>query len=126
VGKSGRAMSFIKNQITQRPLIDKTNVRAAGPASGMCPVEPKAVDWDKGNKTQPPRHNMTAASAAIVAGNLSGRRHLDCQSVVGQIVCPPSACRERIKKFGCHVSAADYIAVLYKPLDLLYFGYPAR
>ena len=57
VGKSGRAMSFIKNQITQRPLIDKTKCTRCGTCVRMCPVEPKAVDWDKGNKTQPPRHN---------------------------------------------------------------------
>jgi formate hydrogenlyase subunit 6/NADH:ubiquinone oxidoreductase subunit I len=48
---------FIKNRITQRPVIDKVKCTHCGTCVRMCPVEPKAVDWVKGDKTKPPKHN---------------------------------------------------------------------
>ena len=54
---SGRVRTFIKNKITQRPLIDKAKCTRCGTCVKMCPVEPKAVDWYKGDKTRPPKHN---------------------------------------------------------------------
>jgi len=53
----GRFSTFIKNRITQRPVIDKTRCDLCGVCVKMCPVRPKAVDWYKGDKSQPPRHN---------------------------------------------------------------------
>ena len=54
---SGRIRTFIKNKITQRPLIVKEKCTRCGTCVKMCPVEPKAVDWYKGDKTKPPKHN---------------------------------------------------------------------
>ena len=54
---SGRIRTFIKNKITQRPLIVKEKCTHCGTCVKMCPVEPKAVDWYKGDKTKPPKHN---------------------------------------------------------------------
>ena len=45
---SGRIRTFIKNKITQRPLIDKAKCTQCGTCVKLCPVEPKAVDWVKG------------------------------------------------------------------------------
>ena len=53
----GRFSTFIKNRITQRPVIDKASCDLCGVCVKMCPVRPKAVDWYKGDKSQPPRHN---------------------------------------------------------------------
>lgn len=53
----GRFSTFIKNRITQRPVIDKARCDPCGVCVKMCPVRPKAVDWYKGDKSQPPRHN---------------------------------------------------------------------
>ncbi len=53
----GRIRTFIKNKITQRPLINKTKCTQCGTCVKLCPVEPKAVDWVKGNKSKPPEHN---------------------------------------------------------------------
>ncbi len=53
----GRFSTFIKNRITQRPVIDKTRCDLCGVCVKMCPVSPKAVDWYNGDKSQPPRHN---------------------------------------------------------------------
>ncbi len=55
--KGGRIRTFIKNKITQRPVIDKTKCTHCGTCVQMCPVEPKAVDWVKGDKSKPPKHN---------------------------------------------------------------------
>jgi Pyruvate/2-oxoacid:ferredoxin oxidoreductase delta subunit len=55
--KGGRVRVFIKNRITQRPVIDKVKCTHCGTCVRMCPVEPKAVDWVKGDKTKPPKHN---------------------------------------------------------------------
>ena len=54
---SGKIRIFIKNKITQRPVIDKAKCNQCGTCVKMCPVEPKAVDWVKGDKSKPPKHN---------------------------------------------------------------------
>jgi uncharacterized protein (DUF362 family)/Pyruvate/2-oxoacid:ferredoxin oxidoreductase delta subunit len=53
----GRFRTFIKNRITQKPVIDKAKCTLCGICITMCPVKPKAVDWYKGDKSNPPRHN---------------------------------------------------------------------
>lgn len=53
----GRFNTFIKNRITPRPVIDKTKCTSCGTCVTMCPVEPKAVDWLKGDRSRPPRHD---------------------------------------------------------------------
>ena len=54
--KGNRVMSFIKNKITPRPVIDKTKCTQCGTCVRMCPVEPKAVNWVNNDKTKPPKH----------------------------------------------------------------------
>jgi uncharacterized protein (DUF362 family)/Pyruvate/2-oxoacid:ferredoxin oxidoreductase delta subunit len=54
---SGKIRTFIKNKITQRPAIDKAKCNQCGTCVKMCPVEPKAVDWVKGDRSKPPKHN---------------------------------------------------------------------
>jgi uncharacterized protein (DUF362 family)/NAD-dependent dihydropyrimidine dehydrogenase PreA subunit len=54
---SGKIRIFIKNKITQRPAIDKAKCNQCGTCVKMCPVEPKAVDWVKGDKSKPPKHD---------------------------------------------------------------------
>ena len=53
----GKTANFIKNRITQKPVIDRNKCDCCGVCVKMCPVEPKAVNWIKGNKTIPPKHN---------------------------------------------------------------------
>ena len=53
----GRFMTFIKNRITQKPVIEKAKCTSCGTCVKMCPVEPKAVDWHNGDKSRPPEHN---------------------------------------------------------------------
>jgi uncharacterized protein (DUF362 family)/Pyruvate/2-oxoacid:ferredoxin oxidoreductase delta subunit len=54
----GSFSTFLKNRITQRPVIDKSRCDLCGICVKMCPVQPKAVDWYKDDKSQPPRHNF--------------------------------------------------------------------
>jgi Pyruvate/2-oxoacid:ferredoxin oxidoreductase delta subunit len=53
----GRFRTFIKNRITQRPVIDTAKCTHCGTCVEMCPVAPKAVDWRNGDKSKPPKHN---------------------------------------------------------------------
>ncbi len=53
----GRLRIQIKNRITQRPVIDKTKCTNCGICVTLCPVVPKAVDWDIGDRSSPPRYN---------------------------------------------------------------------
>ena len=53
----GRFRVFLKNRITQRPVIDKAKCTCCGTCIAMCSVQPKAVDWYKGDKSRPPRHD---------------------------------------------------------------------
>jgi len=55
----GRFRVFLKNRITQRPVIDKAKCTCCGTCITMCSVQPKAVNWYKGDKSRPPRHNYS-------------------------------------------------------------------
>lgn len=54
---AGKIRVFMKNRITQRPVIDKTKCNMCGTCVKMCPVEQKAIDWHKGDSSKPPRHS---------------------------------------------------------------------
>jgi uncharacterized protein (DUF362 family)/NAD-dependent dihydropyrimidine dehydrogenase PreA subunit len=56
-GSPSRLGTYIKNRITQRPSIDKTKCTRCGTCVKMCPVDPKAVDWRKGDQSRFPKHN---------------------------------------------------------------------
>lgn len=53
---SGIFRTFLKNRITERPVIDKAKCTSCGTCVKMCPVEPKAVDWHNDDNTKPPIH----------------------------------------------------------------------
>ena len=51
-----RLRDFVKNRICERPAIDKAKCTNCGTCVRMCPVDPKAVDWQTGNKAEQPTH----------------------------------------------------------------------
>ena len=53
---SSRLRTMVKNRICERPAIDKAKCTICGVCVRMCPVEPKAVDWHTGNKSNPPTY----------------------------------------------------------------------
>jgi uncharacterized protein (DUF362 family)/Pyruvate/2-oxoacid:ferredoxin oxidoreductase delta subunit len=53
----GRLRAFLKNRITQRPVIDKAKCTCCGTCITMCSVQPKAVDWYNGDESSPPRYD---------------------------------------------------------------------
>ena len=53
---SGRLQSFVKNQVCERPAIDKARCTICGTCVQMCPVDPKAVNWHSGDKGRPPTY----------------------------------------------------------------------
>ncbi|MCX6007084.1 MAG: 4Fe-4S binding protein, partial [Chloroflexi bacterium] len=44
---SGRLMTIIKNQTCPGPAIDKTRCTRCGICQKVCPLDPKAIIWDK-------------------------------------------------------------------------------
>jgi len=52
-----RVKAFIKNRTCERPVIAGTKCTSCGMCVNMCPVDPKAVDWRKGDRKKPPVHN---------------------------------------------------------------------
>ncbi|MGA9048452.1 MAG: DUF362 domain-containing protein [Dehalococcoidia bacterium] len=53
---AGRLRKFFKNQICPRPVIDRELCTQCGTCVEVCPVEPKALNWDaKSDKV--PRHD---------------------------------------------------------------------
>jgi uncharacterized protein (DUF362 family)/Pyruvate/2-oxoacid:ferredoxin oxidoreductase delta subunit len=56
---SGRLRTFVKNQICERPVIDRSKCSICGTCVKMCPVEPKAVNWHTGDKTRPPSYKYS-------------------------------------------------------------------
>jgi len=53
----GRVKTIIKNRTCERPVIDGAKCTICGMCVKMCPVDPKAVDWQKGDEKKPPVHN---------------------------------------------------------------------
>jgi uncharacterized protein (DUF362 family)/Pyruvate/2-oxoacid:ferredoxin oxidoreductase delta subunit len=53
----GRFRVFLKNRITQRPVVDKAKCTCCGTCITLCSVRPKAVDWYEGDESKPPRYN---------------------------------------------------------------------
>ena len=53
----GRFRVFLKNRITQRPVIDKAKCTCCGTCITMCSVQPKAVNWYEGDESRPPRYD---------------------------------------------------------------------
>jgi uncharacterized protein (DUF362 family)/Pyruvate/2-oxoacid:ferredoxin oxidoreductase delta subunit len=53
----GRLRVFLKNRITQKPVIDKAKCTCCGTCITLCSVQPKAVDWYKGDESRPPRYD---------------------------------------------------------------------
>jgi len=49
-------VSFIKNFITSRPVIDEHKCKICGICVEACPVSPKAVDWHNGKRGIPPSY----------------------------------------------------------------------
>jgi uncharacterized protein (DUF362 family)/Pyruvate/2-oxoacid:ferredoxin oxidoreductase delta subunit len=56
-GSGGRLRVFLKNRITQRPVIDEEKCTCCGTCITMCSVQPKAVDWYQGDESNPPVYN---------------------------------------------------------------------
>jgi uncharacterized protein (DUF362 family)/NAD-dependent dihydropyrimidine dehydrogenase PreA subunit len=52
-------VSFFKNIMTPRPVIDRDACRRCGVCVEACPVDPKAVDWHSGRKDRPPSYRYT-------------------------------------------------------------------
>ncbi len=46
--------NFLKNYISPRPVISRDRCVKCGQCILQCPVNPKAVDWPKGDKNRPP------------------------------------------------------------------------
>ncbi len=53
---AGRLRKFFKNQICPRPVIDKTLCTRCGTCVEVCPVEPKALNWDA-ESDKVPKHD---------------------------------------------------------------------
>ena len=56
-GSGGRFRTFIKNGLTEKPVIDSAKCNFCGICVRLCPVKPKAVDWYQDDRSQPPKHN---------------------------------------------------------------------
>jgi uncharacterized protein (DUF362 family)/NAD-dependent dihydropyrimidine dehydrogenase PreA subunit len=53
----GRVKTFVKNRVCERPVIDGAKCTSCGSCVKMCPVDPKALEWWKGDEKKPPGYN---------------------------------------------------------------------
>ncbi len=51
------SVSFLKNLIVPRPVIQKENCSYCGICVKICPLNPKALNWTGSGKTQPPEYS---------------------------------------------------------------------
>jgi len=50
---------FVKNRLVSKPVILSEKCTSCGTCVSMCPVDPKALNWDEGDKDKPPIYNYT-------------------------------------------------------------------
>jgi uncharacterized protein (DUF362 family)/Pyruvate/2-oxoacid:ferredoxin oxidoreductase delta subunit len=55
--KSRGLLRILSNIFVSKPTINKNKCIRCGMCVQMCPVQPKAVDWDSGDTSKPPVHN---------------------------------------------------------------------
>lgn len=53
----GPVVQFFNNIINNKPLMEKGKCKKCGICINVCPVKPKAIDWNSSNKTEPPVYN---------------------------------------------------------------------
>ncbi|MFC2014773.1 DUF362 domain-containing protein [Chloroflexota bacterium] len=53
---SGRVRTFLRNQLSPKPVIDVMICNNCGTCVKQCPVNPKAVNWFGEDKSRPPTH----------------------------------------------------------------------
>ena len=51
-----RIMRFVRNRLSEKPVIDKKKCNTCGTCIKVCPVDPKSVDWHTGDKNKPPSY----------------------------------------------------------------------
>jgi len=54
---AGRFRTFLKNRITDRPVIDRSKCTSCGTCVEICPVQPHAIDWHRGDRSRPPEYS---------------------------------------------------------------------
>ena len=52
-----RVRSLVKNRLSERPAINKASCTVCGLCVKMCPVNPKAVNWRRGDQARPPTYD---------------------------------------------------------------------
>jgi uncharacterized protein (DUF362 family)/Pyruvate/2-oxoacid:ferredoxin oxidoreductase delta subunit len=52
-----RIRTLVKNRLSERPAINKASCTVCGLCVKMCPVNPKAVNWRRGDQSRPPTYD---------------------------------------------------------------------
>ena len=53
----GRLRAFVKNRTCPRPVVDQGKCTRCGTCFEVCPVDPKAIQWDAADEAGFPRHD---------------------------------------------------------------------
>jgi uncharacterized protein (DUF362 family)/NAD-dependent dihydropyrimidine dehydrogenase PreA subunit len=52
-------LARVDNTIARRPVLDKDKCTRCGQCVQACPARPKALDWHRGNRKEPPRYTYS-------------------------------------------------------------------
>jgi len=79
---------MIKNLMTRRPHITRSKCIKCGKCIASCPVEPKAVNWNKNNRKQPPRYNYNRCIRCFCCHEICPEKAITIQTPLLGIFLP--------------------------------------
>lgn len=77
---AGSNISFLRNLISSRPVIDPDKCNQCSTCVRVCPVQPSAVDWQAGDKTMPPAYDYDRCIRCFCCQELCPERAISIQT----------------------------------------------